>query len=114
MVPSKKAILQAITTFPGNMIFNKKKPSNIIKHSLEVLEKYFPNVSSWVEEAEVTYHDYGVPLFPVNQCNRAWKFLQQIKNRKGISFAGDYFSGGYAESAVWSAEQIALKLQSQI
>jgi hypothetical protein len=62
-------------------------------------------ISSWIEEAHVMRHAAGVPQHSAGHHGRALAFLRSADGRSGISFAGDYFSGGYLEPALWSAER---------
>ena len=110
MVPSGKGILQAYPTHPGNVELEGKSDDEIVASCVEELSPHFPDLSSWMDEAHVTWHPRGVPLFPVGQNGRAGRFLEASKKRSGISFCGDYLSGGYLECALWSAESCCAKL----
>lgn len=105
-VPSGKSILQVWPCYPASQVFSKKSDEELVKICINELQDYFPKLSEWIEYSKVVRHKYGVPQFNVNHNQEAHTFLKMIKQRKGISFCGDYLSGGYMESALWSAEKV--------
>ena len=60
----------------------------------------------WIEEVPVQRHPYAVPFHPVGHQERAQAFVR-CADRRGVSFCGDYLSGGYLEPTLWSAERAA-------
>ena len=104
MVPSGKAILQAYPTHPGNKSIVEKGDDEIVEEVRQALAPWFPDLGAWTESAHVTRHPCGVPLFPVGQNGRALEFVRAVDRRRGVSFCGDYLSGGYLECATWSAD----------
>ncbi len=110
MVPSGRAILQAYPTHPGNALLVEKGDDEIVEEVRQALTPWFPDLGDWTESAHVTRHPCGVPLFPVGQNGRALGFVQTIGRRRGVSFCGDYLSGGYLECATWSADSVSAGL----
>lgn len=106
MVPSGKAVIQAWPCFPASKEFVDAPDDAIIDACRRELEEYFPGFSSWIEEAQVTHHAYAVPFHPVGHQARAIAFVRNT-DKRGVSFCGDYLSGGYVEPALWSAERAA-------
>jgi protoporphyrinogen oxidase len=107
MVPSGKSVLQAWTCYPASQGFAARSDSEIIADCRADLETYFPGLSGMIEEAHVTRHPYAVPFHPVGHQSRTLEFLRAADARKGVSFCGDYMSGGFMEAALWSAERAA-------
>lgn len=108
MVESDAAIIQAWICYPKSTLIVEKSESEILSLCMTELEKYFPGFSSWVVDTTITHHRTSVPFHSVGHQNRALQFLNEM-DRKNISFCGDYFSGGYMESALWSAERAAIR-----
>ncbi|MDP3936900.1 MAG: FAD-dependent oxidoreductase [Deltaproteobacteria bacterium] len=106
MVPSGKAVIQAWPCYPESKDFVDAPDSAIIDACRRELEGHFPGFGSWIEEAHVTRHAYAVPFHPVGHQTRAIEFIRNA-DRRGVSFCGDYLSGGYLEPALWSAERAA-------
>jgi protoporphyrinogen/coproporphyrinogen III oxidase len=107
MVPSGKSVLQAWTCFPASQKFTALTDSEVIARCRTDLEHYFPGASAWIEEAHLTRHRYAVPFHTVSHQARTLEFLRAADTRKGLSFCGDYLSGGFMEAALWSAERAA-------
>lgn len=109
MVPSGKSVLQPWPCFPASRDLVGLSDDAIVEACRRELEDYFPGFSSWVEEVHVTRHPYAVPFHPAGHQTRALDFLRRVDARSGVSFCGDYLSGGYVEPALWSAERAATK-----
>jgi len=107
MVPSGKSVLQAWPCYPGSEALTALSDSEIIEACRGDLETYFPGARGWIEEAHVTRHPYAVPLHKVGHQARTVEFLRSADARRGVSFCGDYMSGGFMEAALWSAERAA-------
>lgn len=105
MVPSGKAVLQPWPCYPGSTELVGLSDDQIIEVCRKELEEFFPGFSSWIEEAYVTRHPYAVPFHGVGHQRRALAFLAAADRRRGVSFCGDYLSGGYLEPALWSAQR---------
>jgi protoporphyrinogen/coproporphyrinogen III oxidase len=112
MIPSGKGVLQAWICHPRSESAIAETDTDVIRHTLAELEPHFPGLGSWVEEAYVTRHAGGTPQHDVGHHGRALAFLQHADARPGVSFVGDYFSGGYLEPALWSAERATRALSS--
>jgi protoporphyrinogen oxidase len=110
MVPSGKSVLQAWTCYPASQGFAARSDADLIDHCRRDLEPYFPGLPGWIEEAQVTRHPCAVPLFPPGHQARTVDFLRSADTRRGVSFCGDYMSGGFMEAALWSAERAARRL----
>ncbi len=104
MVPSGKAVLQPWPCYPASLELRGASDDTVIEFCRRELEDYFPGFSSWVEEVHVQRHPYAVPFHPVGHQGRAQAFVRSV-DRRGVSFCGDYLSGGYLEPALWSAER---------
>ena len=103
--PSGKATVQAYIVSPASKdLINLSEP-DIIKAASEHIERYIPEFSSFIEGTAVTYHQGAVPQSSVGHNKRSLEFLEAMDKRSGISFCGDYFSGGYLECALWSVER---------
>ena len=107
MVPSGKSVLQAWACYPGSQALTSLTDSEIIESCRCDLETFFPGARGWIEEAHVTRHPYAVPLHDVGHQARTVDFLRSADARAGVSFGGDYMSGGFMEAALWSAERTA-------
>jgi protoporphyrinogen oxidase len=105
MVPSGRSVLQAWCCYPASQRLNGMVDAEIVDRCRRELEDVFPGLSSWIEEAHVTRHPYGVPLTGVGHQRRTIEFLRLADARNGVSFCGDYLSGGFMEAALWSAER---------
>jgi oxygen-dependent protoporphyrinogen oxidase len=104
MVPSGKAVIQPWPCYPASQTLIGESDDKIIDACTRELEEYFPGFSSWIEEVHMTRHPYAVPFQPVGHQTRAQEFVRSADAR-GVSFCGDYLSGGYLEPALWSAER---------
>jgi predicted NAD/FAD-dependent oxidoreductase len=51
-----------------------------------------------------------VPLHTVGHQQRTVDFLRSAETRRGVSFCGDYMTGGFMEAALWSAERAAARI----
>lgn len=105
MVPSGKSVLQAWPCYPASQRLVGLTDNDIINASIAELEMFFPGLSGCIEEAHVTRHAYAVPLHSIGHQRRSLEFLRAVDARKGVSFCGDYLSGGFMEAALWSAER---------
>jgi len=111
MVPSGKAVLQAWVCGPASNAMSPLTDSAVIDECLRDTEEHIPGIASWVEEAHLTRHASGVPQHPVGHHSRALQFLTSADRHLGVSFCGDYLSGGYMEPALWSAERLAARVR---
>jgi len=109
-VPSGKSILQAWPCYPASQAFANKSDDDLINICINELKDYFPKLAEWTESTKVIRHKYGVPQFTLHHNQNAGSFLKTVRKRNGISFCGDYLTGGYMESALWSAETVAANL----
>lgn len=109
MVQSGKSVLQPWACYPNALGLIDKSDDEIIDFFRRELEELMPGFSSWIEEAHVTRHPFAVPFHPAGHQKRALEFLANADKRKGVSFCGDYLSGGYLEPALWSAERAAVR-----
>jgi oxygen-dependent protoporphyrinogen oxidase len=107
MVPSGKAILQGWICHPMAEQNRFASDEELIARCIAELSDTFPGLGGQVEHAVVTRHAGGTPWHSVGHHGRALKFLSSADERPGISFVGDYFSGGYLEPALFSAERAA-------
>ena len=75
---------------------------------------YLPQVDNSIEDYAVTRHYHAVPQSTVGHNAATLSFLDATDRRDGISFCGDYISGGYMESALWSVDRALEKFSEQI
>jgi len=104
---TKKSILQAWPCYPSSETLVNRSDTDVVEVCRLELEEFFRGISSWVEEVHVMRHPYGVPFHPAGHQERAADFLRRVDARKGVSFCGDYLSGGFMEAALWSATRAA-------
>ena len=108
MVPSGNSIIQPWVCFPDSIKLSGKTDQQIIDLCRLELGELFPGFSSWIEEVTITRHKHAVPFHSIGHHKRSVNFLNSTDAR-GISFCGDYLTGGYMESALWSAHRAAVK-----
>ena len=111
--PSGKATLQAWIVSPASEKLIGATEAEIITAASENIERYIPRFSSFIQGTAITYHEAAVPQSSIGHNDRALKFLEAVDKRSGISFCGDYFSGGYLECALWSVERAIGKLKGK-
>jgi len=109
MVPSSKSVLQAWICYPASKSFAALSDNEVIERCRPELEAYFSGLSNMIEEAHVTRHPFAVPFHPTRHQARTVEFLRSVDARKGVSFCGDYMTGGFMEAALWSAERAAAR-----
>lgn len=107
MAPSGKSVLQAWVCYPASQGLTGLSDNDAIDRCRHDMEAYLPGFSSLIEEAYVTRHPCAVPLHSVGHQRRTIEFLRLADARKGVSFCGDYLTGGFMEAALWSAERAA-------
>jgi protoporphyrinogen oxidase len=106
MIPSGNAVIQPWVCYPHSAELAGLDDGEVIDLCTGEIEQVFPGFSSWIEDVQVVRHPYGVPFHPVGHAGRAVDFLHRMDRRR-LAFCGDYFSGGYMESALWSAARAA-------
>lgn len=111
MVPSGKAVIQPWVCFPNSIKLIGLTQDEIIKLCIDELEKHlFPGFSNWIEDVKVTYHASAVPFHKSGHAEQVKNILLQADQRN-VSFCGDYLTGGYMESALWTVDR-AIKLHA--
>ena len=109
--PSGKATLQAWIVSPAAQGLTEASEADITRAASENIERFIPGFSSFIEGSAITHFKAAVPQSSIGHNSRALAFLDAIDKRPGITFCGDYFSGGYLECALWSVER-ALEFKS--
>jgi protoporphyrinogen oxidase len=109
MVPSGKSVLQTWICCPASRDFVTLSDNETIERCRRELDPYFPGLSNMIEEAHVTRHPYAVPFHSQGHQARTLEFLRSVDARKGVSFCGDYMTGGFMEAALWSAARAATR-----
>lgn len=104
--PSGKANFQAWILSPKSKALAGKSDNDLADIALDDVVQFFPQLRHSVEGVHVTRHHAAVPQSSVGHNGRAIEFLDAINHRSGISYCGDYFSGGYMESALWSVARM--------
>jgi protoporphyrinogen oxidase len=105
MVPSGNSVLQAWSCYLASRELDALSDTGVIARTRQELETFFPGMSDWIEEVHVTRHPYAVPFHSTGHQARTIEFLRSADARKGVSFCGDYMTGGFMEAALWSAER---------
>ncbi len=100
--PSGKATLQAWILNPKSAALIDKTDEELASIARKGIAPYLPKVDNAIEGFSVTRHHNAVPQATVGHNARTLDFLKSAQQRKGLSFCGDYMSGGYMESALWS------------
>lgn len=108
MVKSGNSVIQPWICNPEAMILQGMDDNGIVDLCRNELDLLFPGFSSWIQEIVITRHPYGIPQHPPGHDIAARAFLDSADAR-GVSFCGDYLTGGYVESALWSAWRAAEK-----
>lgn len=111
MVPSGKAVIQPWICYPNSKKLAGLTEHEIIQLCIHELEHYlFPGFSNWIEDVKVTYHPSAVPFHKAGHAEKV-KNILSLADQKNISYCGDYLTGGYMESALWTVER-AVKLNA--
>lgn len=106
MVPSGKAVLQPWVCYPDSAELSRLSDEQVVAICISEIEQVFPGFPDWIEHVHMTRHAYGVPFHSTGHVQQAVAFRKATDKRR-ISFCGDYLSGGYMESALWSADRAA-------
>lgn len=105
MVASGNSVVQGWVCYPNSSTLAGRSDSEMIEQVRAAIESQLPGVSSHIEEAHVTRHPYAVPFHSVGHQRRTIEFLRSADTRQGMSFCGDYMTGGFMEAALWSAQR---------
>ncbi|MEM9667438.1 MAG: FAD-dependent oxidoreductase [Pseudomonadota bacterium] len=111
--PSGKATLQAWILNPKAAALSDKTDEELAAIALADISPMVKGVEGHVEAHAVTRHKGSVPQSRVGHNAAAIAFLDAIDQRPGVTFCGDYFSGGYMESALWSVERAMPRIMSE-
>lgn len=106
MVPSGNAVIQPWICYPQSLQLLSLADDVVIELCIKELEEVFPGFASWIDEVHISHHKYAVPFSSIGSHQRSLDFLDRA-DKRGVSFCGDYLTGGYMESALWSAERAA-------
>jgi protoporphyrinogen oxidase len=107
MAPSGNSVLQGWICYPASSSLIEESDGTLIERVRTAVEVHMPGTSNYIEEAHVTRHPYAVPFHSVGHQARTLEFLRSADARQGVSFCGDYMTGGFMEAALWSAERAA-------
>ena len=108
--PSGKAALQAWILNPKSKPLSDHSDESLAQLAMSDIASFLPGIEDMVEGVHVTRHYAAVPQASVGHNARALSFLKSVDARKGVSYCGDYLSGGYMESALWSVERAVNRL----
>lgn len=108
--PSGKATLQAWILNPKSKPLSHLSDEDLAGVALSDVKSFLPGIEDMVEGVHVTRHHAAVPQASVGHNARALSFLESIDARNGVSYCGDYMSGGYMESALWSVDRAVSRL----
>ena len=106
MIKSAKSAIQPWICYPDSVDISSLTDDMIIALCIKELDLVFPGFPGWIEDILVTRHPFGVPFHPPGHNLSAREFLHGT-DKRGVSFCGDYLTGGYVESALWSAWRAA-------
>ena len=106
MVPSGNSVIQPWICYPHSAEIYNYTDDEVTSLCIAEIEEIFPGFGSWIEDVHITRHQYGIPFHSTGHVKKSVEFMRNMDRRK-ISFCGDYLSGGYMESALWSAERAA-------
>ena len=110
MVPSGRAILQAWICHPAAETTAATTDDELIAAVIGELEPLAPGLSGRVEGGHVRRIAHAVPQMPPGHNAAARRFLAAIDRRQGLSVCGDFYTGGYMESALWSAQRAVQRI----
>ena len=99
MVKSGNSIIQPWICNPDAMILQGMDDNGIADLCRNELDLLLPGFSSWIKDFAITRHPYGVPQHPPGHDIAARAFLDSADAR-GVSFCGDYLTGGLLEDTV--------------
>lgn len=108
--PSGQATLQAWIINPASANLINKSDEELGKIAKDDILRFLPDLGHCIEGFVVTRHSMAVPQATVGHNAKTLKFLKSIDRRDGVSFCGDYLSGGYMESALWSVQRAVTTL----
>jgi protoporphyrinogen oxidase len=103
MFPSGKSVVTAWSYHPLTLELMDQSDDEIIRKAKEDIELTVPGFSSWIEEAMVFRHSYGVARYPAGAYRRVLDFIESTKNLRGVSFVGSVLGGTSMEGSIVSA-----------
>jgi len=110
MVPSGKSIFTVWFGIPTNKDMMDKPDDQVIKTAKDNMEFMLPGFAQWIEDATVLRYPFAGADYDLGAHRRVLDFFNRAKRLKGVSFAGDSFGGGFAESAVESATAVVRRI----
>ena len=105
MVPSGKSIVTGWSGHPMTLDLINKPDDEVIKQASNDIELTIPGFSSFIEDATVFRHPYGVARYPTRSYRRVLDFKREAERLQGVSFVSDLFGGSYMEPAMTSAAE---------
>ncbi len=106
---SANSILQAWPCHPAAAALVAQNDTEVAETCRRELEAYFPGFRRGSRRSTSRAIPTPCPFNPVGHQQRAADFLRRVDNRKGLSFCGDYLTGGFMEAALWSATRAATR-----
>ena len=113
MVPSGNAVLQAWVCHPASDLLQNLEDNTILSKVIQELSSTITLNKASVIQANVHRVSAAIPQMEPGHNSRVTDFLKHTASRAGVSFCGDYFSGGYMESALMMSERIVQKLENK-
>ena len=110
MVPSGRAALQAWICWPAAGPAGDMEDTALIEAVLADLAPSFPGLADQIRETHIQRHAEAVPQSPPGHAEAACGFLAGLDQRAGVEICGDFLSGGYMESALWSAHRAITRI----
>ncbi len=114
MVPSGRAALQAWICWPGAEQAMTMDDAKLTAEITRELSERFAGITNRIESVHVQRHAHAVPQTPPGHAGAVMDFLDKIDQRPGLQICGDFLTGGYIESAMWSAERAILQIDRNI
>ena len=105
MVPSGKSIVTGWSGHPMTLDLIDQADDEIISKARNDIELTIPGFSSYIDDAVVFRHPYGVARYPTRSYRRVLDFKERAGRLKGVSFVSDLFGGSYMEPAMSSAAE---------
>lgn len=107
LVPSGKAIISAWPAYPEAAKMASLSDAEVIAQAQRDLDVFFPGFASWIEEARVQRHPWGVARYGRGMHRKVLEFKAYAEGLRGLSFAGTDYDSIHMESGVRSGLRAA-------
>jgi oxygen-dependent protoporphyrinogen oxidase len=113
LAPSGKGFVSAWPAFPKAEQLIKLPDTEIIAQAQRDLEAFFPGFGTWIEDAQVMRHDWGLARYEPGGHRRVLDFKRRAEAMQRISFAGTDYDSIHMESGVRSGQRAAARALAQ-